>query len=102
MPSERSKPSEITGENAARSNVRSISLATCCSPFWTTTSVTSSNGNAMPLSSHHADVVAGIDHGGRVELLDDGGPGELGADGQLFAAVDRRLDPAALEPHAAG
>src|SRR5262249_2107140 len=42
MPSERSKPSEMTGENAARSNVRSISLATCCSPFWTTTSVTGS------------------------------------------------------------
>src|SRR5882672_10597907 len=42
MPSERSKPSEITGENAARSNVRSISLATCCRPFCTTTSVTGS------------------------------------------------------------
>src|SRR5437899_5385528 len=42
MPSERSKPSEMTGENAARSNVRSISLATRCRPFWTTTSVTGS------------------------------------------------------------
>src|SRR6266478_5539498 len=42
MPSERSKPSEMTGEKAARSKVRSISLATCCSPFCTTTSVTGS------------------------------------------------------------
>src|ERR671923_2212708 len=42
MPSDRSKPSEMTGENAARSKVRSISLATCCRPFWTTTSVTGS------------------------------------------------------------
>src|SRR6266446_8857566 len=42
MPSERSKPSEMTGENAARSKVRSISLATCCRPFCTTTSVTGS------------------------------------------------------------
>src|ERR1700737_901879 len=42
MPSERSKPSEITGEKAARSKVRSISLATCCKPFCTTTRVTGS------------------------------------------------------------
>src|SRR6185295_13285927 len=42
MPSERSKPSEMTGEKAARSNVRSISLATCCRPFCTTTRVTGS------------------------------------------------------------
>src|ERR1700716_3721488 len=42
MPSERSKPSEMTGEKAARSKVRSISLATCCRPFCTTTRVTGS------------------------------------------------------------
>src|SRR5262249_26692953 len=42
MPSERSKPSEMTGEKAARSKVRSISVATCWRPFWTTTSVTGS------------------------------------------------------------
>src|SRR3984893_18551352 len=45
MPSERSKPSEITGEKAARSKVRSISLATCCRPFCTTTRVTGSTAS---------------------------------------------------------
>src|SRR5262245_38524667 len=32
-------PSEITGLNAARQNARSISLQTCCKPFWITASV---------------------------------------------------------------
>src|SRR4026208_35958 len=32
-------PSEITGLNAARQNARSISLQTCCRPFWITARV---------------------------------------------------------------
>ena len=43
MPSERSSASEITGLNAARTNARSISLQTCCSPFWITARVTGSS-----------------------------------------------------------
>src|SRR5262245_62277518 len=54
MPSERSKPSEMTGEKAARSKVRSISLATCCSPFWTTTGVTESIGRPSAAVLSHA------------------------------------------------
>src|SRR5882724_2184673 len=50
MPSERSKPSEMTGENAARSKVRSISLATCCRPFCTTTRVTGSIASILSIA----------------------------------------------------
>src|SRR5215510_16095443 len=119
MPSERSKPSEITGEHAARSEVRSISLATCCKPFCTTTSVTGSiamlsasvrisgrrksaegaDGDLEVAERVDADVVAGLDHRRRIELLHDGGALELGADSELLAAVDRRLVPPAVEPH---
>src|SRR5262245_35785889 len=113
MPSERSKPSEMTGENAARSKVRSISLATCCNPFCTTTSVTGSIAMMSALSSQRTDrdlevaervdphAVARLDHGGAVELLHDRGPGELGAEAELLAAVDRRVLPAAVEPRSA-
>src|SRR5215831_18361781 len=99
MPSERSKPSEMTGEKAARSNVRSISLATCCRPFCTTTSVTGSIGvMARSLSSQgahgdlevaegvHAHAVAGFDHRCRVHLLHDRGPLEFGPGTELLAA----------------
>src|SRR3990167_9292153 len=84
MPPERSKPSEITGEKAARSKVRSISLATCCNPFCTTTRVTGSIAFMAELPSQgpdgdlevaervHAHAVAGLDHRRRVELLHDG------------------------------
>src|SRR5690606_23431649 len=40
----------------------------------------------------------GFDDGGGVELFDDGGAGEGGGDGKLFAGVDRRVDPCAIEP----
>src|SRR5215470_9363730 len=117
MPAERSKPSEITGENAARSKVRSISLATCCKPFCTTTSVTGSI--AMLSASRYrlrrgsaegadrdlevaervdADVIAGLDDRRRVELFHDRRPLELGADPELLAAIDRRVLPRAVEP----
>src|ERR1044072_5974012 len=42
MPSERSMPSEITGEKAARTKARSISLQTWIRPFWMTVKVTGS------------------------------------------------------------
>src|SRR5512136_2138520 len=42
MPSERSMPSEITGEKAERTNARSISLQTWIRPFWMTVRVTGS------------------------------------------------------------
>src|SRR6266550_2447648 len=49
MPSERSKPSAMTGEKAARSKVRSISLATCWRPFCTTTRVTGSIASSLSM-----------------------------------------------------
>src|SRR5437660_6153291 len=42
MPSERSSASLITGENAERTKVTSISLQTCCKPLWMTARVTGS------------------------------------------------------------
>src|SRR5690349_23465205 len=42
MPSERSMPSEITGEKAERTKARSISLQTWIRPFWMTVRVTGS------------------------------------------------------------
>src|SRR5512146_423199 len=39
MPSERSMPSEITGEKAERTKARSISLQTWIRPFWMTVRV---------------------------------------------------------------
>src|SRR5215204_6115204 len=42
MPSDRSMPSEITGEKAARTKARSISLQTWIRPFWMTVRVTGS------------------------------------------------------------
>src|SRR5713226_562983 len=46
MPSERSMPSEITGEKAARTKARSISLQTWIRPFWMTVRVTGSRFDA--------------------------------------------------------
>src|SRR5262245_8701742 len=60
MPSERSNPSEITGEKAARSKVRSISLATCWRPFCTTTSVTGSTA-AMDRSGGGGSAPRGVE-----------------------------------------
>src|SRR6185369_6959433 len=112
MPSERSNPSEMTGENAARSKVRSISLATCCRPFCTTTSVTGSiasiilspsphrgegrvrgsdsscqppDGDLEVPEPIHPHPVPRLDHGGGIELLDDGRPDELRPDAELLA-----------------
>src|SRR5215510_6034411 len=118
MPSERSKPSEITGEHAARSNVRSISLATCCKPFCTTTSVTGSiamlsasrylsrrrsaegaDGDLEIAQRVDANPIARLDDRRRIELFHDRRPLELGADTELLAAVDRRVVPPAVEPH---
>src|SRR6266849_3582391 len=59
MPSERSKPSEMTGEKAARSKVRSISLATCCSPFCTTTRVTGSIASIASMGGLAGDAQLG-------------------------------------------
>src|SRR3989304_9537240 len=50
MPSERSMPSEITGENAARQNARSISAQTCCRPFWITARVMGSRGEVCAVA----------------------------------------------------
>src|SRR2546423_8030592 len=113
MPSERSKPSEMTGEKAARSKVRSISLATCCSPFCTTTSVTGSIVSmAGALSLQRADgdlevaqrvdarAIARLDHGGRVELLDDRRAREQGARSELLPAEGGGVLPGPVEPHA--
>src|SRR6185436_3876787 len=128
MPSERSNPSEMTGENAARSKVRSISLATCCRPFCTTTKVTGSiasiilspsplrgedrvrgretscqpaDGDLEVAERIHTHPVPRLDHGGGIELLDDGRPGELGPDAELLPPVHRRVAPPAVEPGAA-
>src|SRR5215475_8378188 len=111
MPSDRSKPSEMTGEKAARSNVRSISLATCWRPFWITTRVTGSIASMVPdyprapgsrrrrcadrdlevAEGVDPDAIRGLDHRGGVELLHDrrarqGGPGQ-----QVLAPVDGRV-----------
>src|SRR5688572_7238595 len=112
MPSERSKPSEMTGEKAARSKVKSISLATCWSPFCTTTNVTGSmwatesllqraDGDFEVAEGVDADTVARLDDRGGVELLHDGRPRELDTRPQMFAPIDRRVDPFAVEPGAA-
>src|SRR5215475_13036180 len=47
MPSERSMPSEITGEKAERTKARSISLQTWIRPFWMTVRVTGSRFKAV-------------------------------------------------------
>src|SRR5512147_2086997 len=113
MPSERSIVSEITGLNAARQNARSISLHTCCRPFWITARVTGSivlavaSITAPPRRSHRHDQVAEpvalhgaarLDERGAVELLDHRRPVEACPRGQALAPVDRRVDPALLEP----
>src|ERR1043166_5472732 len=46
MPSERSMPSEITGEKAERTKAGSISLQTWIRPFWMTVRVTGSRFDA--------------------------------------------------------
>src|SRR5215468_2672441 len=51
MPSERSMPSEITGEKAERTNAKSISLQTCIRPFWITVSVTGSRLDMAAMTS---------------------------------------------------
>jgi len=48
-----------------------------------------------------ADLVAGLDDGRAVELLEDGGPLERRIERQAVAGVDRHLVPAVGEPHAA-
>src|SRR5712691_7377021 len=78
MPSERSKPSEMTGENAARAKVRSISLATCWRPFCTTTSVTGSIATIRPFWRG----CSGTRHG-----VDLRGPGRQGTLGPALAAI---------------
>src|SRR5436190_7010319 len=108
MPSERSMPSEITGLKAARQNARSISLQTCCRPFWITARLIGSRalmgrlvyGDEEVSSVIHRGAIARLEHGGAIELLDDRRAGEL--PGQAFAPMDRRLRPAALEPDAPG
>src|SRR4051812_29080237 len=129
MPSERSKASEMTGLNAARTKARSISLQTCCSPLSMTARVTGSRlrivrtslvlqavntpstdwgrgraagcaGSCGALDADDEvaepvdrDGVAGLDHRRGVELLEDRGAAELGAERQQVAGVDRRLPP---------
>src|SRR5919198_25524 len=91
MPSERSKPSEMTGEKAALSNVRSISLATCCRPFWTTTSVTGSIESAVTEGRPGSGTRHGVDLGG---ALGQGalGPAVAGVGaGEHLAAAGRRV-----------
>src|SRR5882757_10992554 len=102
MPSERSRPSAITGLNAARTKAMSISLQTCCRPFWMTASVT---GSIFFISgpSRHADddiagsvgagVVARLHHRGRIELLQDRGADKFAVQRQSVALVDRGLHP---------
>src|SRR5207302_14573 len=51
MPSERSMPSEMTGEKAARTKARSISLQTWTRPFWMTVSVTGSRLDMAAMTS---------------------------------------------------
>src|SRR5687768_11695837 len=45
MPSELSSASLSSGENAERTKARSISLQTCCSPFWMPARVIGSSGS---------------------------------------------------------
>src|SRR5437016_11125309 len=115
MPSERSKPSEMTGEKAARSKVRSISLATCWSPFCTTTSVIgsiasipcASMARALGAEPAHGDLkvaeaidahaISRLDHRGGVELRHDGGPLELEADPEVRAPLPQWVVPGALQ-----
>src|SRR5262245_703178 len=96
MPSERSKPSEITGENAARSKVRSISLATCCKPFWTTTSVT---GSIAVIRRSWSRDRSRTRHG-----VDLRGSGRQGTLGPALAAVGagEHLPPGARAIHSLG
>src|ERR1039458_7186023 len=119
MPSERSIASEITGENAARQNARSISLQAWLRPFWITTRVMGSMlmlmvpdvppsypGRRFIASHRHQQIaqcvqlhaVARIDHRGAVELLDDGRAGESRVQRQFFPLVDGRIAKAAFEP----
>src|SRR5712691_3451906 len=51
MPSERSMPSEITGEKAERTKAKSISLQTWIRPFWMTVSVTGSRLDMAAMTS---------------------------------------------------
>src|SRR5262249_32641196 len=46
------------------------------------------------------DLVARLDHRGRIELLHDGGPCEAGPGREPLAAVDGRAVPAVREPRA--
>src|ERR671919_2041484 len=101
MPSERSSASLITGENAERTNARSISLQTCCSPFWMTARVIGSTGSFSygdDEISHRVDLgaVPRLEHRGAVELLYD--RRSLEARRQALAPVDRGRAPAAGEP----
>src|SRR5438067_6939282 len=94
MPSERSKPSEMTGEKAARSNVRSISLATCCRPFWTTTSVTGSI--VVTADASRSGTGHGIDLGGALGQVTLGPALAAIRAGEHLAAAGRRVHPLGL------
>src|SRR5215471_2175083 len=61
MPSDRSMPSEITGEKAERTKARSISLQTWIRPFWMTVRVTGSRfdaGSDMGHAYHRSRVAS--------------------------------------------
>src|SRR5579872_5772799 len=107
MPSERSRPSAMTGLNAARTNAKSISLQTCCNPFWMTARLT---GSSLLISCIPSDldehITARIDVGtvlrlndrGGIELFDNGGTNEAIIARQFLALIYRRFDPVAVEP----
>src|SRR5687767_11049324 len=102
MPSERSSASLITGENAERTKARSISLQTCCSPFWMTARVMGSTGSfsygddEIPQRVDDG-AIARLEHRGAVELLDD--RRAVDARRQALAPVHRRRAPCAGKPH---
>src|SRR5207244_1016388 len=96
MPSERSKPSEMTGEKAARSNVRSISLATCCSPFWTTTSVTGSIASGITADASGSRAGHRVHLGGALGQVTLGPALAAIRAGEHLAAAGRRVHPLGL------
>src|SRR5687767_5292688 len=102
MASERSSASLITGENAERTKARSISLQTCCSPFWMTARVIGSTGSFSygddEIPQRVDDrAIARFEHRGAVELLDD--RRAVDTRGQALAPVHRRFAPSPGKPH---
>src|SRR5216684_4013044 len=109
MPSERSRPSAITGLNAARTKVVSISLQTCCKPFWMTASVTGSIvvtllslRNMDDHITQYVDLrpIAGMNHGRRIQLLQNRGAQEFAIQWQAISIEDRCRQPSVFEPDA--